>query len=154
MSKYLTVKETVLTILLCLLCLMSNVWSILYLTTKDVDFYSLCSLLFILTHLILLIFMSSCLDVFARLVLARFSSHGYMSGWLFKNFLKLSPSPRHNVFTKRSEDKLLDENDARDKHTHQKLLFINKLNDKLKENLIIDLKKVKSQLFKRVMKLN
>jgi hypothetical protein len=76
---------------------MSDVWSIIYLTTKDVDLYSLCFLSFILTHLISSIFISSCLDVFARLVLARFSPHGHMSGWFFKNFLKLSPSPRHSV---------------------------------------------------------
>jgi hypothetical protein len=80
---------------------MSDVWSILYLITKDVGLYSLCLLSFILTHLISSTSMPSCLGASARLVLARFSPHGHMSGWPFRNFLKLSPSPRHNVFIKR-----------------------------------------------------
>jgi hypothetical protein len=123
MSECLTVKWTVLTILLCLLrlmsdvwclmsdvwclmsdvwclmsdvwCLMSDVWSILYLTTKDVGLYSLCPLSFILTYLMSSIFISSCFDALARLVLARFSSHDHMSDWPFRNFLKLSSSSRH-----------------------------------------------------------
>jgi hypothetical protein len=37
---------------------------------------------------------------------------------------------------------------------HQTLFSTVKLNDKLKKSLINDLKKVESQLFKRVMKLN
>jgi hypothetical protein len=100
MSECLTVKWTVLTILLCSLCLKSDVWSILYLTTKDVDLYNLCLLSFILIHLISLIFLSSCLDVLARLVLARFSPRDHMSDWPFRNFLKLSPPSRHNVNVK------------------------------------------------------
>jgi hypothetical protein len=61
-----------------------------------------------------------------------------------------------DVLMRRSENKSLNENDARNKHMHQTLLFVERLNDKVKEDLINDLKKKIDdlQLFERAMKLN
>jgi hypothetical protein len=61
-----------------------------------------------------------------------------------------------DVLTRRPENKFSNENDARNKHMHQTLLSADKLNDKLKKNLINNLEEDETslQLFKRVMKLN
>jgi hypothetical protein len=61
-----------------------------------------------------------------------------------------------DVLTRRSENKSSDENDARNKHMHQTLLRVERLNDKVKEDLVNDLKeKVDDlQLFERAIKLN
>jgi hypothetical protein len=45
-----------------------------------------------------------------------------------------------NALTRRSEDKSSNENDARNRHMYQILLSISKLNDKIKKNMINDLK--------------
>jgi hypothetical protein len=63
-----------------------------------------------------------------------------------------------DALTRRSEDKSSSENDARNRHMYQTLLSINRLNDKIKESMINDLKinakDIESQLFERFMKLN
>jgi hypothetical protein len=61
-----------------------------------------------------------------------------------------------DALTRRPENKSSDENDARNKHMHQTLLFVERLNNKVKEDLVNDLKeKVDDlQLFERAMKLN
>jgi hypothetical protein len=61
-----------------------------------------------------------------------------------------------DALTKRPKNISSDENDARNKHMHQTLLSADRLNDKLKKNLINDLKENETslQLFERVMKLN
>jgi hypothetical protein len=61
-----------------------------------------------------------------------------------------------DVLTRRSNDRSENETDERNKHMYQILFFVNRLDDKVQEDLINDLEEKDNDLhlFERVMKLN